>query len=109
MEFPSQIVSKTCSILFSDKFGPFSKSYKRNYYIIISSPRVITKAIIIKGHNQQECENKWQEWQNWTDDKLATNLTKDDQQPLLLLPAKRWLTRCQNLKVKGGGKRHKRE
>ena len=49
------------------------------------------KAIIIKGHNQQEYEDKWQGWQNWTDEKLATNLTKDDQQLALLLPAKRWL------------------
>jgi len=90
MEFPSQIVSKTCSILFSDKFRPFSKSFKRNYYIIITYARVITKAIIIKGHNQQEYEDKWQGWQDWTDEKLATNLTKDHQQPILLLPAKRW-------------------
>jgi len=44
----------------------------------------------IKGHNQQEYEDKWQGWQNWTDDKLATKLTKDDQQPVLLLPARWW-------------------
>ena len=44
-----------------------------------------------KGHNQREYEDKWQGWQNWTDEKLATRLTKDDQQPVLLLPAKsRW-------------------
>jgi len=33
---------------------------------------------------------KWQGWQNWTDVKLATKLTKDDQQPVLLLPARWW-------------------
>ena len=41
----------------------------------------------IKGHNQREYEDKWQGCQNWTDEKLATKLTKDDQQPVLLLPA----------------------
>jgi len=44
----------------------------------------------IKGHNQQEYEDKWQGWQNWTDKKLVTKLTKDDQQPVLLLPASWW-------------------
>ena len=34
--------------------------------------------------------SKWQGWQNWTDEKLATNLTKDYQQPVLLLPARWW-------------------
>jgi len=42
----------------------------------------------IKGHNQREYEDKWQGWQNWTDEKLATKLMKDDQQPVLLLPAR---------------------
>jgi len=28
MEFPSQVVSKTCSILFSAKFGPFSNPFR---------------------------------------------------------------------------------
>jgi len=32
----------------------------------------------IKAHNQREYEGKWQGWQNWTDEKLATKLTKDD-------------------------------
>jgi len=27
----------------------------------------------IKGHNQRENEGKLQGWQNWTDEKLATN------------------------------------
>jgi len=45
----------------------------------------------IKGHNQREYEDKWQGWQNWTGEKLATKLTKDDQQPVLLLPARWWL------------------
>jgi len=44
----------------------------------------------IKGHNQREYEDKWQGWQNWTDEKLATKLTKNDQQPILLLPARWW-------------------
>ena len=44
----------------------------------------------IKGHNQREYEDKWQGWQNWTDKKLATKPTKDDQQPVLLLPARWW-------------------
>jgi len=44
----------------------------------------------IKGHNKREYEDKWQGWQNWTDEKLATKLTKDDQQPVLLLPARWW-------------------
>jgi len=44
----------------------------------------------IKGHNQREYEDKWQGWQNWTDEKLTTKLTKDDQQPVLLLPARWW-------------------
>ena len=39
----------------------------------------------IKGHHQRVYEDKWQRWQNWTDEKLATKLTKDDQQPVLLL------------------------
>jgi len=45
------------------------------------------------GHglaHQREYEDKWQGWQNWTDEKLATKLTKDDQQPVLLLPARWW-------------------
>jgi len=44
----------------------------------------------IKGHNQRGYEDKWQGWQNRTDEKLTTKLTKDDQQPVLLLPARWW-------------------
>jgi len=51
---------------------------------------IVEFQVQIKGHNQREYENKWQGWQNWTDEKLATNLTKDDQQPVLLLPARWW-------------------
>ena len=40
----------------------------------------------IKGHNQREYADKW----HWTDEKLATKLTKDDQQPVLLLSARWW-------------------
>jgi len=32
----------------------------------------------IKEHNQREYEDKWQGWQNWTDEKLVTELTKYD-------------------------------
>ena len=42
----------------------------------------------IKGHNKQEYEDKLQGWQNWTDEKLTKKLTKDDQQPVLLLLAR---------------------
>ena len=46
---------------------------------------IVEFQVQIKGHNQQEYEDRWQGWQNWTDEKLATKLTKDDQQPVLLL------------------------
>jgi len=46
--------------------------------------------IQIKGPNQREYEDKWQGWQNWTDEKLATKLTKDDKRPVLSLPARWW-------------------
>ena len=52
--------------------------------------RIIEFQVQIKGHNQREYEDKWQGWQKWTDEKLATKLTKDDQQPVLLLPARWW-------------------
>jgi len=45
---------------------------------------IVEFQVQIKGHNQREYEDKWQGWQNWTDKKLATKLTKDDQQPVLL-------------------------
>jgi len=64
----------------------------------------------IKGHNKRAYEDKWQGWQNWTDEKLATKLTKDDQQPVLLLPARWWPdTLPQSLKVEDGGKGHTSE
>jgi len=44
---------------------------------------IVEFQVQIKGHNQREYEHKWQGWQNWTDEKLATKLTKDDQQPVL--------------------------
>jgi len=50
---------------------------------------IVEFQVQIKGHNQQEYEVKWQGWQNWTDEKLATKLTKDDQQLVLLLPTRR--------------------
>jgi len=49
---------------------------------------IVEFQVQIKGHNQRECKDKWQGWQNWTDEKLATKLTKDDQQPVFLLPAR---------------------
>jgi len=51
---------------------------------------IVKFQVQIKGHNKQEYEDKGQGWQNWTDEKLATKLTKDDQQPVLLLPARWW-------------------
>ena len=52
---------------------------------------IVEFQVQIKGHNQQEYKDKWQGWQNRTDEKLATKLTKDVQQPVLLLPATaRW-------------------
>jgi len=51
---------------------------------------IVEFQVQIKGHNQREYEDKWQRWQNWTDEKLATKLTKDDQQPVLIPPAKWW-------------------
>jgi len=51
--------------------------------------RIVECQFQIKGHNnQREYEDEWQGWQNWTDEKLTTKLTKDDQQPDLLLPAR---------------------
>jgi len=51
---------------------------------------IVEFQVQIKGHNQREYEDKWQVWQNGTDEKLAIKLTKDDQQPVLLLPARWW-------------------
>ena len=51
---------------------------------------IVEFQVQIKGHNQREYADKWQGWQIWTDEKLATKLTKDDQQPILLLPARWW-------------------
>ena len=51
---------------------------------------IVEFQVQIKGHNPREYEDKWQGWQNWTDEKLATKLTKDGQQPVLLLPARWW-------------------
>jgi len=44
---------------------------------------IVEFQVQIKGHNRREYEDKWQGWQNWTDEKLATKLTNDDQQPVL--------------------------
>ena len=51
---------------------------------------VFNKNSTLKGHKQREYEDKWQGWQNWTDEKIATQLRKDDQRPVLLLPARWW-------------------
>ena len=51
---------------------------------------IIEFQVQIKGYKQRKYEDKWQGWQNWTDEKIATKLTKDDQQPDLLLPARWW-------------------
>ena len=54
---------------------------------------------------------KWQGLQNWTDEKLATKLTKDDQQQVLLIPARWWPDTLPelDLKAKGDAKGHTRE
>jgi len=52
---------------------------------------IVEFQVQIKGHNKREYEDKqWQGWQNWTDEKLARKQTKDDQQLVLLLPARWW-------------------
>ena len=55
---------------------------------------IVEFQVQIKGHNQREYEDKWQGWQNWTDEKLAIKLTKDNQQTVLLLPAGWWPSLC---------------
>ena len=37
---------------------------------------IVEFQVQIKGHNQREYEDNWQGWQNWTDEKLATKLTR---------------------------------
>ena len=81
---------------------------------------ILQLQVQIKGHNQREYEDKWQGWQreyedkwqgwqNWTDEKLATKLTNDDQQPVLLLPARWWPDTLQELECGGWLQRpHKR-
>jgi len=53
---------------------------------------IVEFQVQIKGNNQREYEDKCQRWQNGTDQKLATKLTKDDnwQQLVVLLPARWW-------------------
>ena len=34
---------------------------------------IVELQVQIKGYNPREYEDKWQGWQNWTDEKLATN------------------------------------
>jgi len=46
---------------------------------------------------------------DWTDDKLATKLTKDDQQPVLLLPDRWWPDTLPEFEVEDGGKGHTSE
>ena len=63
----------------------------------------------IKGHKKREYEDKGQGWQNWTDEKLATKLTKDDHQPVLILPARWWPDTLQEFESGGWWQRpHKR-
>jgi len=70
---------------------------------------IVEFQVQVKGHKQREYEDKWQGWQNWTHEKLATKLTKDGQQPFFLLPARWWPDTGQSLKVENGGKGHTRE
>jgi len=71
----------------SDKNGRWSMSPQE---VGDGLESIVEFRVQIKGHNQREYEDKWQGWQNWTDEKLATKLTKEDQQPVLLLPARWW-------------------
>jgi len=76
--------------------GRFVESVKNARWLM--SPQVVgggLESIVefqvqIKGHREREYEDKWQGWQNWLDEKLASKLTKDDQQLVLLLPARWW-------------------
>ena len=76
--------------------GRFVESVKNAWWLM--SPQeagdglesIVQFQLQIKGHNQREYEDKWQGWKNWTDEKLATKLTKDDHEPVLLLPARWW-------------------
>ena len=63
----------------------------------------------IKGHNQREYEDKWQGWQNWTDEKLATKLTRMTSSRSCYYQLGGGLTRCQSLKVEDGCKGHTSE
>jgi len=47
--------------------------------------------------------------QDWNDEKLATKLTKDDQQPVLLLPARWWPDTLPEFEIEGWCKCQKRE
>jgi len=51
---------------------------------------IVQFQVQIKGRNQREFEDNWQRCQNWTHEKLATKLTKDGQQLVLVLPARWW-------------------
>ena len=92
--------------------GRFTESVKNARWLM--SPQeaadglesIVESQVLINGHNQREYEDKWQGWQKWTDEKFATKLTKDDQQPVLLLSARWWLDTSQSLKVEDGGKGH---
>jgi len=48
------------------------------YILRVHAPPPAFGCFKIKGHNQREYDDKLQGWQNWTDEKLATKLTKDD-------------------------------
>ena len=61
----------------------------------------------IKGHNQREYEDKWQGWQNWTDEKLATKLRMTSWS--CYYQPGGGLTRCWSWNVEDGGKVHTSE
>jgi len=50
-----------------------------------------------------------QAWQNWTDEKLATKLTKDDRSRSSYYQPGGGLTRYQSFEEEDGGKGHARE
>jgi len=52
----------------------------------------------IKGHNQRKYEDKWQGWQIWTDEKLATKLRRMTSSWSCYCQPGVSLTCCQSLK-----------
>jgi len=89
-------------------------SVSKPFQLSAGSPRIPITSVLradIHIYNQREYENKWsangKDGKIGLDENLAIKLTKDVQR--LVLSVTTSLTCWQNLKVKGGGKGHKRE